>query len=226
MGFQDIFAERMQLDEALFYIDKEVALAKGLVSVVKRQSLYGLQYGTEDALPTVFDNARFVTDDVIELQIEGLLGLYSARNSEWLFEPNQCRLSLVDEFNTVEVEAENGMGLFSIREGRVVVTPQFDETTDSDIGEYLWVRRGNKFHFINKESQVFYSASDAIMAYDTDEGMWVKHSNGTVSLLNKAGNDDIKAFRKALIDNIGRMKLQNLKYGIIDICDIYGRVLN
>lgn len=226
MDYEEELSRRKKIDESLFFIDKEVVQSRAMMSIVMRCGHYGLQHGTEDLLPTVFDLIRFVTDSVVEIQINGSSGLFSANNGDWLFEPSQYHLRLLDDLNVIEVEGEDGKGLFSLREKLMVVPPKYDDTTNTDIGEYLWVRKGDRFHFILKGNHVFHSASDAIMAYDTDDGMWVKHSDGTVALLNKVGNDDTRNYRKTLIKNGGRMKLQNLKYGIIDICDIYGHILN
>jgi len=227
MSFNDIYSERVYIDRNLFYIDKIMVEANGCVKIVKRKQFVGLQYGTEEVLPTVFDSISFISDGIVEAQIKGLTGLFSVDSNTWLFEPNQYQLKIPKNFeNVIEIKSDKGFGLFSIRGNRMVVPPEYNETTYSDICEFLWVRIGDYFHFIKNGSSTLYSATDAMMAYDTDKGMWVKHSDGRVALLNNAGNDDIKAYRRKLIENHGRVKLQNIKLNIVDICDIYGQVIN
>lgn len=226
MDFKAIYTERLSKDKTLFYIDKEVVCTQGTSRIMKRASYYGLQCESTDLLPTIFDSISYVSGSIVKVIIDSLIGLFSIDKKDWIFEPDIYKLEYLQDFQTVEVSGEKGLGLFSILENRMVIPPAYDETTRSAGGEFLWVREGGRFNFVQKDTQIFYSASDAQMVYDTDTGMWVRHSDGRVALLNSAGNDDIDTFRKILIKNKGRMTLQNIKYNIVHICDIYGQILN
>ena len=102
----------------------------------------------------------------------------------------------------------------------------YEDVTTNSMNNYLWVKTKVSFGFINKQNGRLIGVSNAILAYDHPNYMFVKLENGRVVCVNETGNKDEIIMRKQSLINNGRIEVKNIKYHISEIVDLYGYVLN
>ena len=103
----------------------------------------------------------------------------------------------------------------------------FDEISHTiQTTQYRWLREGNYYHFIHRETGVLIRAIGLVMAYDTDQGMFGVNENGRVVCINKDGSINTTFLRQSVVNAGGYLSLCNHDYHIEHIIDVYGNILN
>lgn len=227
---KDLINQRQILQEKRFYIDYSVEEVWGQVNIVRKREWLGMVLASSVdnfILPPVFDEITFLSDNnYAMLCIDGFWGIFNVAKRQWVVFPVCRKLTVYSDYATVELLTDKGKGLFSLKEGRMVVSPFFDDVTCWAGGDYLWVRQGAYHHFVRKADGVLVSLPDAIKAYDTPHGLFALASNRIVFCADDEGLDDAQTLRQVVKLGNGRARLYNYKEHNMDIIDIYGHILN
>lgn len=222
----EIERERKTQDEYLFFREIRAVEPVGRFLIIKRGngSYRGLQRDGEIILPPVYDRVDFISEDIVAIKIRDLYALYDVSESERLTE---------FEFDTIEphgkylvVSSNTKYGLYEIENRRLLIPARYDVINiKREDTEYIWVRNGNIFDFVHRETGRFISMPGAVMAYDTETAMFVMFENRKVALMDERGLNNSGGLRKTVIDKGGYLSLQNITYHTKIIIDVYGNIL-
>lgn len=226
----EIIEHRVKWLESFFYIRTKVLVDCGGYKIVKRKQFMGIANAKnnllEEILPTIFDEIIMIENGLAMIRLLNKWGIYDVEKLLWLVEPC-CEQVIKNEFyETMELITFNKHGLFDIKKKTLLIPIQYEDVTINSTNEYLWVKKDLRYHYIKRSTGKFLSMIDAVMAYDTSVGLFIKRIDGTVRCVNELGLHDPILFRELMIKNNGRLKLQNIKLHECDIIDIYGFILN
>lgn len=223
---QALINERQKLQEERFYFDLSVECDLGQFWIVRKRDWLGVVYDDGSfLLPPVFDHISFFPNtNYAKLSVDDYWGVYNVITKQWGVFPVCRSLILNEDYNTIELVTSEGHGLYCMKENRIVINPVFDEVTCYSGGDYLWVRLGEWYHFVNKDKGKLITI-EARKAYDTPHGIFALGKDNKVFCANEEGLDDPISLRRFVIKNHGRGSLYNYKYHNVDIIDIYGYIL-
>ena len=226
----EIIKHRVKWLEEFFYIRTKVLVDFGNYKVVKRKQFMGIVNAKknilEEILPTIFDEIVMIDQGLAMIRLLNKWGIYDVEKLSWIVEPCCEQVIKNDFYKTMELIVSNKHGLFDIKEKTLLIPIQYEDVTINSTNEYLWVKKDSKYHYIKRSTGRFLSMIEAVMAYDTNLGLFIKKIDGTVRCVDESGLDDPVLFRSLMIENNGRLKLQNIKLHECDIIDIYGFILN
>lgn len=222
-------AKRLEWADNHFYIEVSIEGMINGILITRRKKYYGLsaQNDEEEILPTIYDSISPVNNSrTLEIKIGNLTGFYCLEHSDWIVKPCCEEVVFHDFYQTIEISSQGKHGLIDLKSNRLIIPLEWDDTTITTDPEYLWVKRGNIFSFIEKTTGRVIFAGEGCMAYDTLCSMYVQRNNGQVVRYDSDGVPDDLAMRKDIISNHGRLKLNNYKNHSYNIIDLYGFILN
>lgn len=226
----EIILHRFKWLEEHFYIHADVLVDFNNYKIIKRKQFIGIinvnRNVVQEILPTIFDDVTMIYRDLAKVRLLNKWGVYDVEKTSWIVDLCCEQMEVNEFYNTIELIAAGKHGLLDIKEKNLLIPIQYEDVTIDAGCEYLWVKKKSHYHFVKKSTGKFLSMIDAVMAYDTSIGLFVKSADGIVHCVNELGLDDPILFRSLVIRNHGRLKLQNTKLHECDIIDIYGFVLN
>lgn len=226
----DVIIERTNWLDSHFYIETEICENFDNCLLLRRKKYYGLSMfileAQIDILPTIYDSIVYYAKSILKVTIVNKIGFYDLHNKQWICEPICDEAIFNDFYQTVELIVDGKHGLLDISSRRVVIPILYEDVTTNSMNNYLWVKTKVSFGFINKQNGRLIGVSNAILAYDHPNYMFVKLENGRVVCVNETGNKDEIIMRKQSLINNGRIEVKNIKYHISEIVDLYGYVLN
>lgn len=225
----EIMADRIKKDEDRFYLPIQAIGFFDEFCFVRRKKWLGVSMDDDVdkiLLPMIFDEIEVLEAGLLKVRIDSLLGVYSLTNTKWCFMPSYDGINYDGQNKTIELILDTKHGLYSLKYDKILIPTKYDDVTTYDDCEYLWVRIGENYHFVHKESGKFISLIDAQLAYDTSHGMFAKGADGNVYCADEYGLDKATQLRHFIIDNKGRGKLHNYKLHILNVVDIYGYILD
>lgn len=222
----DIISIRLKDNDEYFFVDYDVVRQCGNIDIIRRRDWFGISiHGDVEniLLDTIADDIS-IDGHLAAIKIEGRWAMFDLLQCSFLFPPEYDALQINDYERTVSLELNGKHGLYSLREKRVVIPLLFDDCTNSDLSDYLWVRSGNIYKYVMKCDGTIIDSGDADMAYDLDGSMLVRLGERIICL-NQNGYEDNLALRRLVIQSNGRLKVVNSKLHLYNIIDIYGFIL-
>jgi len=231
-----LISQATAADDDEFYEDRTIVSSHGGIDIVERCGRRGISEAssTDDVvLPTIFSDIRLLPAHNIACcrfplpEADGTAdrwGLYDYEAETWLLLPRYTDYDLNEEYRTIDViDGEGHHGLYSLRLRRLVIPALYDDTTQWDRGEYLWVKLAGSYHFVHRDSGQHISVPEATMAFDTAEGMLVVY-RGRATALNSEGYGDRRRLRQLVVQAGGRYTAFCQKYHRSITFDVYGYV--
>lgn len=223
--------ERKRWLKTHFYIHLEEVNVVGDYHIVNRSEYYGIietnDAGSEkELLPTLYDGIYFIGKDIVSVTFDGKVGFYSISDGNWIILPVCDDYSIDSFYNTISIVCDKGKGLIDISKRKLLIEPAFEDTTINSTCKYLWVKKNDFYHYINKETGTLIYMPGAIGAYDDNSNMFIRLPEKKVLCLNELGEIDYLEFRRVVKLNNGRLRLKNFKYHTMDVVDVYGQILN
>lgn len=222
----EIINTRIEDNDEYFFVDYEVVRQCGNIDIIRRRDWLGICIHN-DIKNILLDT---IADDIVAsgllaaIKIGGQWALFDLSRCSFLFPPEYDALQLNGNERTVTLLLNGKQGLYSLQEKRVVIPTLFDDCTNNDHSDYLWVRSGSVYQYVRKSDGSVIDLGDADMAYDTDDAMLVKHGDRVICL-NAEGYEDELSLRSLVMRGNGRLKIVNSKLHFYNIIDIYGYIL-
>lgn len=198
-------------------------------TIVKLKQYYGLaNTGMSVVLLPAFDEMCFTANDELALgRIEDQWMLFDAHSGERLLEKTLPCLPTYDEAHlTLElVTEEQNRGLYDVRSRHLVIDTAYDDVDCSTQYAHLWVRRGNRWGFVEKATgRELCLVSDMQMAYQADGGFFLRYHDSIICV-DERGIKDALALRHYVVAHGGRGNVYNAKYHTTVWFDVYGNIL-
>lgn len=228
-NIKEIINKRLCRDKKLFFHSVDIVETSLKTSICKRKEFLGIIQNSdslEQLLPCIYDDIVAIENDLFLIRVNEKWGIFDAKNNCWCIELSIDKFMMYDIFGTVEVVKDGQRGLFSRQLRRLVIPIKFEQVTNTDRCEYLWVYLNGLYHFIKKSSGEFISLSNTIMAYDMETGIFALCNDGYIYAFSEEGYVDNVLFRRFVLENKGRGRFLNFKYHRIEITDLYGYILN
>lgn len=211
-------------------VQQELAIGEAVYNIVNRKGMIGVDNckGVHVCLP-IYDEISSVFDEgTLLIKICNIFGIFSLKTKKMEVLPNFDSVIIHNEHRTIEVIKNGKHGLWDDKECRLVIPAEFEDVTVSTYYPYLWIKKSQTlFDFIEKTTGQLVNVPNAIMAYESCDGMFVQSKQTSrVMAINANGYADILALRRSVITTHGRKILKNNKYKIQDVVDIYGNILN
>lgn len=224
---QNIINNRIKYDSEIFFVDMNVVSTVFDVTIIKKKQYYGVSLNREIVLPPIYDQIVVLTHSTVAIKIKDRLALYNIHRNVSITDFSYKSMERIGSY----WKFNNDSGLFLIfdttREISFNNKGRYDEyNLRCDHTEYCWVRRGRFFDFIHRETGKNISLPGVVMAYDTETGMFGKNENGTVSLFDESGIENVIRLRKIVCEAGGYLTLTNYTYNIQHVIDVYGNILN
>ena len=226
---EQIIEDRIKVDRGMFFRRPVIVQELNSFCICMRNKLFG--FCLRDAINTLTTNCIFdeiipFEDNIFITRINQLYGIYDINQNAWNCSPSFTSFRINENYFSIELKNNNQVGLYDCRHNKLVIPIKYDAVTCSCNGDYLWVKQNNEYHFVKNSTRELISLYETKMAYDTEHGMFAVDKYGYVNLFTEDGLQSKNEFRKILIKNQGRLKLQNLKFHLIHYVDIYGNILN
>ncbi|MDE5877014.1 MAG: hypothetical protein K2H47_05910 [Muribaculaceae bacterium] len=223
----DIYLKRLQKDEDLFYIKVLPIETSFDVKLIRRKKFYGICCGKEQTAAPVFDEIVLFSESIADVKIQ---------ERHALFDLNTKRLISKFLYERIEKSGnwlilhrpKNRIGIYDLLKSCLLVEDGSYEAYNlkDDTTEYLWVRRGKYYDYINRETGKLHTLPGVIMAYDTSHGLFGLGEYGKVTYFNEYGVPKPKELRQIVLKAGGHLVLNNFTYNIQHIIDVYGNILN
>lgn len=128
----------------------------------------------------------------------------------------------------LEVNTDDGTGLFSCRTKQMLVPPLFLETTHADNGRYLWVKTtADEFAFYDiLTAAIVKCPENTRECFDSQGDLMFIEVDNKLHCLDETGHYDPDKLRRKALQGIGRIRVTNYNRHISVISDIYGNIIN
>lgn len=223
----DQLIARQAIDDGLFYVALQTVCQAGRYAVVKRNKYKGLTYEERLLLSPIYDDISVLDNRIAVVLVEGLKAVYLLAEHRLITDFDYSEIALADnDAYLLLTTPSNKLGVLDVKRQSWAALPAYDEISNNLSSEYVWVRNGPFYHFVNFHTGNYYGMPGLIMAYDTLSGMFGMNDSHKVSCYRENGIADTESFRNAVIQHGGHLVLQNTRRRIEHIVDIYGNILN
>lgn len=225
-----ILAERRQRDAKIFYIDPErvtdAAAADDGIAIFRRKKLFGLFRAGTEVLPCIYDAIEPLGDAFYLISVQGQQALYDLTAGRFITGYDVAAVSR--SAGSLRLTGADGKcGLLDTYSRAMIVPPVYDEVGDLNYSSpYVWVRRGDSFHYVRVADGCLLSMPMLVMAFDGGDGLYGMRSDGTVALFSEQGTSLLMEYRRRCIAAGGRIRLQNFVRRLEVVADVYGNIIN
>lgn len=224
---QEIINHRLKYDSEIFFVDTKIVSTEFNMAIIKKKQYYGVSLNSEIVIPPIYDEIAVLTHSTVAIKIKNRISLYDISRKRSITEFSYNSMEHIGSY----WKFNNDFGTFlifdTIREKLFNNKCGYDEyNLKCDYTEYCWVRRGRFFDFFHRETGKSFSLPGIVMAYDTEVGMFGKNENGTISLFEESGIENVMRLRQIVSEAGGYLTLTNYTYNIQHIIDVYGNILN
>lgn len=195
--------------------------------IVKLNDFFGVKYREQLSLLPVFDEIRLSDDGALAFcRIKNLWAVFSSPSGKRVIESSLCEIPIYhSSYHTLEIIAENRLrGLYDTLNLQLLLRADYDEVGHCAQFNYIWIRKGKAWGFVNKSTHKEILIDKMDMAYKADGGLFLR-SNDEIICLNTSGVNDSMALRHYVANHHGRGKVYNENYHETVIFDIYGHIL-
>lgn len=221
-----LIEQRKEKNGILFFIKPELDRQIGEFEIVKRKAFVGLNKNDTVLFEPIYDDIQFLTESICSLKIKNLLGLADCTSGEMLLDFNYARMTIDIEGYITTFNSEGRRGLYDYNNKKELLSCKYEEF-GSPIGvEYIWIRNGNQYDYIEKKSGKIIRVGGLSRVYDSPEGMFGVNSSRRVIMIGEDGYENPKKLREIVMRAGGYLCLQNYVYKIEDYIDVYGNILN
>ncbi len=238
---EDTLLRRKYDDLKRSWIHREAVSEYSRYTIVAREDWFGLVLNQDEsvvALPTVFDEINVVElgDTLMAMCcVDGIWGAFLIDMfsdeimdlSDTILKFEYSHLCFNSNYGSVTLCKNDLYGLYSINDRKIVLQPKYQDVTLIVSNRYLWAKNvAGRFLFIDKVEQKEIYPISPVMVYDCENAMIFELDANRVYMSNERGDVDKYGFRKLLFKNGGRLSLNNTRYNITKVCDIYGCILD
>lgn len=217
---------RKEKNNQLFYISTEVIMTSGEYEVVRKKKLIGLNNRAGFVFEPIYDEIQFLNDYLCKIRVEDFWGLADCRTSKILLDFGYTEISLLIDGMVETVNQDGLKGLYDTKIMKEIIPPDYEEF-GSPIGvEYIWIRKGKFYDFIEKSSGRVIRIGGLSKVYDSRFGMFGVNDSGRVIMIGPDGYENPHLLRKTVIDAGGYLCLKNYLNKTEDYIDVYGNILN
>lgn len=222
-----IVEKRRKKDSELFFIDTIVVSSEFSIEKIKRKNFFGISFKGEVILQPIFDAIDIITDSLVAAKINNRFSFY-----------NICSRTSVTEYHYTHYDCIGNYfrlykpigiyDIFDVSNGRMLNNRgNYEEyNLKYDNTEYCWVKRGDFFDYIKRQSGEVICLPGVTMAYDTEFGMFGKNKFETVKFFEETGVENKFKLRELVSKAGGYLTLKNYTYNIEDVIDVYGNIIN
>lgn len=226
---QTIYSRRFQqAEESLaFAIKPELFLEGGMSNIVQMKRYFGLSRGEKLLLLPVFDEMCFSEDgSAVFGRISDQWILYDSYTGQELVKQSfESKPIYHQAHSTLEIIVDDHHhGLYDINKKKLLLNTEYDAVDCSAAFSHLWVKKGQRWGFVNKETGVETLVYDMDMAYEADGGLFLRHGNIIICIDENGVNDELALRRFVLLKN-GRGMVHNARYHESVFFDVYGNIL-
>lgn len=232
-ALEEILSNRInksrRLGHVVSRVQQKLTVGDAVYNIISRKGMIGVDdcEGLHVCLPVYDEIISVFGGGTLLIKICDTYGIFSLKTKKMEVLPDFDSVIVYDEYQTIEVIKNGKHGLWDDRECRLVIPVEYEDVTVVAYYPYLWVRKSQiLFDFIERATGQLMNVPDAIMAYESRDGMFVQYrQTGRVIAVNANGYVNVLALRRSVITAHGRKVLKNKKYKIKDIIDIYGNIL-
>lgn len=221
-----VIEQRKEKNSIMFFIPVEVVKTFGKFELVKKKNLYGVNKGDDIILEPIYDEIIFLKEHLCKLRIKNIWALANIVLTRLLLDFSYADIYLSTE-NLVTTVGSDGMkGLYHADLEYEIIPPEYDEF-GSPIGvEFIWIRKGEFYDFIEQSTGRLIRIGGISKAYDSESGMFGVNSSGRVIMIDSNGYEDPNLLRRTVMNAGGYLCLQNRNRKTEDYIDVYGNILN
>lgn len=224
---QDIINHRLKYDSEIFFVDTKVVSTEFNMTIIKKKQYYGVSLNSEIVIPPIYDEIVVLTHSTVAIKIKNRISLYNIYRKKTITDFSYNSMEHIGSYWKLNNDSGPFLIFDTIREKLFKNKGGYDEyNLRCDHTEYCWVRRGRFFDFIHRGTGESFSLPGIVMAYDTEAGMFGKNENGTISLFEESGIENVIRLRQMVCEAGGYLTLTNYTYNIQHVIDVYGNILN
>lgn len=224
---QNIISNRIRYDSEIFFVDTSVVSTVFDITIIRKKQYYGISLNGEIVLPPIYDEIVVLTHSTVAIKIKDRISLYNIHSNISISDFSFKSLECIGSYWKLNKDSGSFIIFDTIKDICFNNDGRYDEyNLRCNHTEYYWAKRGRFFDFIHRETGKNFSLPGIVLAYDTEVGMFGMNENGTVSLFDESGLENVIRLRKIVYEAGGYLTLTNYTYNIQHIIDVYGNVLN
>lgn len=224
---QEIINQRLKYDSEIFFVDTKIVSTEFNMTIIKKKQRYGVSLNSEIVIPPIYDEIVVLTHSTVAIKINNRISLYNISRKKTITDFLYNSMEHIGSYWKFSNDSSSFLILDTIREQFINNNGEYDEyNLRCNHTEYCWARRGRFFDFIHRETGKCFSLPGIVMAYDTEAGMFGKNENGTISLFEESGIENVMRLRQIVYEAGGYLTLTNYTYNIQHVIDVYGNILN
>lgn len=210
----------------LFFIKPKVVTSLLMnIDIISRKQYLGLSVGSNIILEPIYDEVNHLSGILFSVGIFGCYALYNASSKKFVSKFIYKSIHLDNLFIKLETLDED-LHYLDIESNKILIKGYFDELSTKNTGEYLWVKTGNFYDFVSRNSGQRMHIPGMILAYDTSYGMYGINEYRKVICYNEKGISASEHFRRMVKNAGGYITLRNLTLKIEHVVDINGNIIN
>lgn len=224
---QEIINQRLKYDSEIFFVDTKIVSTEFDMTIIKKKQHYGVSLNSEIVIPPIYDEIVVLTRSIVAIKIKNRISLYNISRKRTITDVLYNSMEHIGSYWKFNNDSKSFLIFDTTREKFLNNKGEYDEyNLRCDHTEYCWVRRGRFFDFIHRETGKSFSLPGIVMAYDTEVGMFGKNENGTISLFEESGIENVMRLRQIVCEAGGYLTLTNYTYNIQSVIDVYGNIVN
>lgn len=219
---------RLEEDHDLRFTAREIVDTYGDYHIVIRNGWYGVMYGKEVCIPSIYDNIEISLAGnilIAQTDIMGKKGLWVLREKkgEEVIEPIYEALLISPYYKGVILKDDGKEGLYCLERKEQLLELKYEQVSFNTCAKHVWAQvNREKFLFLNLTSGSSTYIPKMIVPLEHEAFSVYMHNDGRLELLD----GDSFLLRKLVAQLGGRLKLSNSRNGRIYVTDANGFILN